>query len=92
LLLLGFHVDDWDFRVLFSSLLKQPGAALSYLRARVAIQMDPSEAGIIDPNRAVQYLSSFFTQQAQIGLYLGSAEQFLARLIELCEKEEIIAK
>lgn len=91
LLLLGFHVNDWDFRVLFSSLLKQPGASLSYLRARVAVQIDPSEAAIIDPNRAVQYLSSFFNQQAQIGLYLGSAEQFLTRLIELCEKEQIIA-
>jgi hypothetical protein len=92
LLLLGFHMNDWDFRVLFSSLLKQPGASLSYLRARVAIQIDPSEEGIIDPNRAVQYLSSFFTQQAQIGLYLGSAEQFLTHLIELCVKEEIIDK
>jgi hypothetical protein len=92
LLLLGFHVNDWDFRVLFSSLLKQPGASLSYLRARVAVQIDPSEAAIIDPNRAVQYLSSFFNQQAQIGLYLGSAEQFLTRLVELCVQEQIIEK
>jgi hypothetical protein len=92
LLLLGFHVNDWDFRVLFSSLLKQPGASLSYLRARVAVQIDPSEAAIVDPNRAVQYLSSFFNQQAQIGLYMGTAEQFLTTLVERCEQEEIVAK
>ena len=84
LLLLGFHVDDWDFRVLFSSLLKQPGDLLSEQRTRVSVQMSPIEGRIIDPDRTVQYLRKYFERQARIGVSFVTVEDFMARLIKRC--------
>jgi hypothetical protein len=92
LLLLGFQVDDWDFRVLFSSILKQPGGLLSEQRTRVAIQMNPVEGRIIDPDRASQYLRKYFERQARINVFWGTADEFLVHLTKRCIESGLIAK
>ncbi len=84
LLLLGFQVDDWDFRVLFSSILKQSGNLLSEQRTRVAVQMSPVEGRIVDPERAVQYLRKYFERQARIGVSFVTTDDFMRQLISRC--------
>jgi hypothetical protein len=85
LLLLGFQADDWAFRVLFSSILKQPGNPMADMRTRVAIQMEPVEGRIIDPERTLSYLRKYFERQARISVFWGSADDFMQRL---CTKLE----
>ena len=80
LLLIGFHVDDWDFRVLFRGVLKQPGDALGEWNARVAVQMSPSEGEIVDPDRASAYLKDYFQSAGRLSTFWGSAEDFVRNL------------
>lgn len=90
LLLLGFQPDDWDFRVLFRGILKQPGGALGDLCTRVAVQMSPTEGQIIDPDRASQYLKTYFEKQGDIFTFWGSADDFLRKLAKRCAERGIM--
>lgn len=80
LMLLGFQMDSWDFRVLFSSIVRQPGIDLSRMRTRVAIQMSPDEAQSADPAKTYQYLRNYFRENARINLFWGSPEEFMVKL------------
>lgn len=90
LLLLGFQVDDWDFRVLFRGVLRQPGSPLGDLCTRVAVQFSPTEGQIIDPDRASTYLQSYFQNAGRISTFWGSAEEFLRILQERCAARGIL--
>jgi len=79
LLFLGFRMDDWDFRVLFRSLMSQEGRGRRSRYAHVAVQIDPEEGRILEPERARRYLESYF-QDADISIYWGSAEGFVREL------------
>jgi hypothetical protein len=79
LLFVGFRMDDWDFRVLFRSLMSQEGRGRRSGYAHVAVQIDPDEGRILDPERARRYLESYFGS-ADISIYWGSAEDFLCEL------------
>jgi hypothetical protein len=79
LLFLGFRMDDWDFRVLFRSLMSQEGRLRRSRYAHVAVQIDPEEGRILEPERARRYLESYF-QDADISIYWGSAEDFVQEL------------
>jgi hypothetical protein len=89
LLLLGFHADDWDFRVLFRGVLKQPGDALGEMYARVAAQISPTEGEIIDPDRAGQYLQGYFQVAGKTATYWGTAEAFVRELAQRCAPRDI---
>jgi hypothetical protein len=79
LLFLGFRLDEWDFRVLFRSIMGQQGGGRRSRYAHVAVQLDPEEDRILEPDRARKYLESYF-QGADISIYWGSAEDFLKEL------------
>jgi hypothetical protein len=79
LLFLGFRMDDWDFRVLFRSLMSQEGRRRRSRYAHVAVQIDPEEGRIQEPERARRYLESYF-QDADISIYWGSVEDFVQEL------------
>lgn len=79
LLFLGFRLDEWDFRVLFRSIMGQQGGGRRSRYAHVAVQLDPEEDRILEPERARKYLESYF-QGADISIYWGSAEDFLKEL------------
>jgi hypothetical protein len=79
LLFLGFRMDEWDFRVLFRAIMNRESTALLDDYAHVAVQIDPEEGGILDPERARRYLESFF-QQSNVSIYWGSAEDFILEL------------
>jgi hypothetical protein len=79
LLFLGFQMDDWNFRVLFRSIMSQEGRGRRRGYAHVAAQIDPEEGRILEPERARRYLERYF-QDADISIYWGSAEDFVQEL------------
>ena len=79
LLFLGFQIDDWDFRVLFRSLMSQEGGRKLCLYPHVAVQIDPEAGRLMDPKRARQYLEEYFGN-AKIGIYWGRPDDFLREL------------
>jgi hypothetical protein len=79
LLFLGFRMDDWNFRVLFRSIMSQEGRGRRSKYAHVAVQIDPEEGRILEPDRARRYLESYF-QDADISIYWGSVEDFVKEL------------
>lgn len=79
LLFLGFHMGDWGFRVLFRSLMSQESSSRRRRYPHVAVQIDPEQGTILEPERARQYLESYF-QDAHISIYWGSAKAFLRDL------------
>lgn len=78
LVFLGFQMDDWNFRVLFRSIMGQGGGRRSRY-AHVAAQIEPEEGRILEPERARRYLETYF-QSADISLFWGSAEDFVREL------------
>ncbi len=81
LLFLGFRMDEWDFRVLLRSIMNQEGSRRRHSYTHVAVQIDPEESSIIDPEGARRYLESYF-QDADISIYWGSADDFVRELAE----------
>jgi len=79
LLFLGFQVDDWNFRVLFRSIMNQEGRERRRKKPHVAVQIDPEEGGSLDPLRARQYLENYF-QDENVSIYWGSTEEFVRQL------------
>jgi hypothetical protein len=79
LLFLGFQMDDWNFRVLFRSIMSQEGGGRRSKYAHVAVQIDPEEGRTLEPARARRYLESYF-QDADISIYWGNVEDFLREL------------
>ncbi len=87
LLFLGFRVDDWNFRVLFRSLMSQEGRSVRSRYAHVAVQIDPEEGRILEPERARRYLESYF-RDADISIFWGSVNDFVAALLDQYEARE----
>lgn len=79
LLFLGFQLDEWNFRIVYRSLLGQEGRGRRSRYAHVAAQIDPEGGRIVEPERARKYLESYF-QDAAISIYWGSAEDFISEL------------
>ncbi|WP_366524528.1 SIR2 family protein [Nannocystis sp.] len=79
LLFLGFHMEDWNFRVLFRSIMSQQGGGRRKRYAHIAAQIDPEQGRAVDIERARRYLEEYF-DEADITIYWGSAEDFLAEL------------
>jgi len=85
-LMLGFQVEDWDFRVVLSSVLRQPGRRMGLgRRTSVAIQMDLSDAkGGFD--RTCDYLVRYFSEQKEVTLFWSSPEAFIGELVARYEQ------
>ncbi|MBE2259194.1 MAG: SIR2 family protein [Rhodobacteraceae bacterium] len=82
LLFLGFNLNQWDFRVLFRSLLKGAGNQKRRKQLHVAVQVDPDDEQITDPDRAREYLEQYFEgfSESEVSIYWGSSEDFLTEL------------
>jgi hypothetical protein len=79
LLFIGFKMDEWNFRVLFRSVMSQPGSGRRRRYTHVAVQVNPEEARTISPERARRYLESYF-EEVDMSIYWGSAEDFIGDL------------
>lgn len=82
LLFLGFNLHQWDFRVLFRSLLKEESSERRSQQLHVAVQVDPDDDQITDPDRAREYLEAYFEGfvEGDINIYWGTCEDFLGEL------------
>lgn len=81
LLFLGFQLDEWNFRVLFRSLLDQEGKESRKKYTHVAVQIDPQYSHSIEPDQARNYLQKYFqNSDISIGIYEGTVEQFVTEL------------
>ena len=76
LLLLGFQIADWEFRVIFQSILTQEGDSLRSQHVHIAAQIEPEEARLLEPERARRYLEGYL-QDANISIYWGSVDDFM---------------
>ena len=79
LMFVGFRLDEWDFRVLYRSLMRSEGGRRRDDYSHVAVQIDPEEGATIDAGRARTYLESYF-RSARVSLYWGSTEHFVKEL------------
>jgi hypothetical protein len=79
LLFLGFRLDDWDFRVLFRSILDPEGKSRRGDFVHVAAQVDPEEGRFIDPAGARNFFERYI-QDADIAVYWGTVKDFTREL------------
>ncbi len=80
LLLLGFRLTDWSFRVLFRLIMSLPGRERLREHPHVAVQVDPEQTDLADAAGARDYLERYFGGAADIDVYWGSTEDFLEEL------------
>lgn len=79
LLILGFPIEDWKFRVFFRTLMNQPGKQLRKSYTHIAAQIDPEDGQALDGARARKYLENYF-ETSKITIFWGTAEDFLREL------------
>jgi hypothetical protein len=78
LILLGYRLHDWDFRVVFRGLIKAKHVSLRQFG--LAIQLDPSEQReITDDSKAREYLETYFQPENFIVAW-GTADSFVQGL------------
>ncbi|UCH61130.1 MAG: CHAT domain-containing protein [Anaerolineales bacterium] len=82
LLFLGFQMDEWNFRILFRSILSLQGGGRRDRYAHIAAQIEPEEGRLLEPARARRYLENYFSKGADISIYWGSSDDFLKELVE----------
>ena len=82
LMFIGYNLYDWEFRVVLRGLV----ATLNQRRRfkHVAVQMEFDEAGEADPAAVQNFLQQYF-QDAEINVFWGNAQQFIAELREQWE-------
>ncbi|WP_129627960.1 CHAT domain-containing protein [Candidatus Oscillochloris fontis] len=80
LLLLGYRIDGWDFRVLYRSLLQQEGRARRSKYANIAGQVSPDEDYFLLPVQARRYFERYFDYN-DISIFWGSVEDFTRELL-----------
>lgn len=88
LLLLGYHLRDWDFRVLFKFIMK-------FRRSRrpqddempkgILIQLKPSTKKAEDEERSINYLKQYFGKN-QFDVDWTKAERFIYKLSSLWDQ------
>jgi CHAT domain-containing protein/SIR2-like protein len=79
LMFLGFHIDDWSFRVLFRIIMNQSGGQRRSIYKHVAVQINPEEGRFIEVEAARRFLESYF-HSSDIAIYWGSVEDFIREL------------
>lgn len=87
LLFLGFQMDDWNFRVLFRSIMSQPGSGRLSDYAHIAVQVTPEEDRLLAPEQARKFLETYFQQVANITVYWGNSEDFINELYQAWDWE-----
>jgi hypothetical protein len=63
LLMMGFGLDDWDFRVLFRSIFTMGGAPRLSQLAHIAVQVTP-ESDFIEAEAVQDYLEQYYSSTA----------------------------
>lgn len=74
LILLGYKLRNWDFRVVFQGLIKSS----SIQQAGVSIQLEPNEV-------EKKYLEKYLQREAKFEIYWGDTDQFMVELHQALE-------
>jgi hypothetical protein len=79
LLVLGFRLDDWDFRALWQALMSQEGNRRLRNYKHIAAQVDPA-GSVASPGATRHYLSEYFGRDStpSLDLFWGSVDDFTA--------------
>ncbi len=79
LLFLGYSIADWDFRVLFRSIVSYLERSIA--RAHVSVQLVPGSAEVsaADRDRIQKYLDRYFAK-LEIRIFWGTAREFVGEL------------
>jgi hypothetical protein len=77
LLLLGYQLQDWDFRVIFRGLITTRRSSRRLLSLSIQIMPDPE--GVGDIQHAQEYLERYF-DSANFEIYWGDAQAFMREL------------
>ena len=77
LMFLGYRLTDWEFRVVMRGLV----ATMPQRRRfkHVAVQLEPDDMAVTDVTAVQSFLAQYF-QGAQINVFWGSIQQFVAEL------------
>jgi hypothetical protein len=77
LLVLGFRLDDWDFRTLWQTLMSQEGNNRLRNYKHVAVQIDPA-GGEVSSRAGRRYLTEYFGREStpSLDLFWGSVSDF----------------
>ena len=81
LLFLGFQLYDWQFRVLFRSILSHQGNERRRSYPHVAVQIAPDKISNQDPEAARSYLEKYYFKSADISIYWGSVQLFVEEML-----------
>ncbi|HLK62209.1 MAG TPA: CHAT domain-containing protein [Bryobacteraceae bacterium] len=87
LLFMGFHIDEWSFRVLFRQLKSQQGGNANRAKRHIGAQIGPDQDRIMDVNRARQFFQDYFATN-QINLYWGNVEDFTGEFLRAAAQED----
>jgi SIR2-like domain len=81
LLFIGYRIADWNFRVLFRSLVSYLEKAL--IRGHVSVQIFPlgDESTVSRKDKALEYLDKYFGK-LETRVYWGTSQEFTAELRE----------
>jgi hypothetical protein len=84
LMFLGYGLSDWGFRTIMRGLVatRQQRRKIKH----IGVQLDPRDVSVLDVETAKVFLQQYF-QGAEINVFSGSLEQFVAELREWWEGE-----
>jgi hypothetical protein len=77
LLLLGYHIKDWDFRVLFRFILKY--RSIDSAPRGMLIQLQPGKKQSGNKEKSIEYLGNYFDKR-QFDVDWTNAEKFIRKL------------
>ncbi len=84
LLFMGYRIADWDFRVLFQSLISYLGVSLKK-RAHMSVQIVGDKISNVQKGKAQEYFDSYF-EKHEIRMYWGTCREFAAELRKQWER------
>ena len=74
---LGYHLNDWDFRLILQGLLASIAQTGGGRKVNVGVQLEESNA--VDSEKAMEYLQRYLGQ-FNIDIYWGTSYQFVTEL------------
>ena len=79
LLLLGYQLQDWDFRVIFRGLISRKRSSRRLLSLAIQLSLGKEQPEISSTDEAEDYLEKYF-DKANFKIYWGETEEFTEEL------------
>ncbi len=76
-LFLGYHLDDWELRVILQGLTKELAQTSTDRKTHVGVQLEMEDA--LTSDEAMDYLQRYM-QEFKVDIYWGNSQQFVNEL------------